>query len=178
MDRTDAANVSIRRLAGMSEGDAVQLAEVLIDCVDGGASVSFMHPLDVAKARAFWLSQADDIASGARIVLVAEDDHGILGTVQVIVRQPDNQPHRADVAKMLVHRRVRRRGIGGALMQAAEAQARAAGKSLLVLDTATGSDAERLYRRCGWIACGVIPNYALWPRGGYCSTSLYYRRLD
>jgi GNAT superfamily N-acetyltransferase len=167
----------IRRLAAIDEAVAAQLADVLIDCVEGGASVSFMHPLDAAKARAFWLGLAHDVADGARMLLIAEDEDGIVGTVQVIVRQPDNQPHRADVAKMLVHRRVRRRGLGAALMQVAEAEARAAGKSLLVLDTATGSDAERLYRRCGWIACGVIPDYALWPRGGYCSTSLYYRRL-
>jgi GNAT superfamily N-acetyltransferase len=178
MHSADSVDAPIRRLNTMTEAEAEQLADVLIDCVDSGASVSFMHPLDRAKARAFWLGLSADIASGARVVMVAEDDTGLVGTVQVVLRQPDNQPHRADVAKMLVHRRARGRGIGAALVRAAETEARDAGKSLLVLDTATGSDAERLYRRCGWVACGTIPDYALWPRGGYCSTSLYYRRLD
>ncbi len=90
---------------------------------------------------------------------------------------PENQPHRADVAKMQVHRRARRRGLGTALMQAAEATAREAGKTLLVLDTVTGSDAERLYEHLGWQRCGVIPGYALWPRGGLCSTTVLYRVL-
>ena len=101
----------------------------------------------------------------------------VVGTVQVILRQPDNQPHRADVAKMLVHRRMRRRGIAAALLHAAEDAAREAGKSLLVLDTVTGSDAERLYTRLGWQRVGVIPNYALWPQGGYCDTTIFYKRI-
>ena len=112
-----------------------------------------------------------------RLLFVAEDAAGIVGTVQVILDQPENQPHRADIAKMLVHRRARGRGLGAALMRAAEEGARTAGKSLLVLDTATGSDAERLYRRLGWQRVGVVPDYALWPRGGLCATTFYYRRL-
>ena len=110
---------------------------------------------------------------------VAEDvdSRAIVGTVQVVLAMPENQPHRADVAKMQVHRRARRRGLGAALMRAAEAAAREAGRTLLVLDTVTGSDAERLYTRLGWQRCGVIPGYALWPRGGLCSTTVFYREL-
>ena len=155
------------------------LADVLLDCVEGGASVGFMHPLPHAKALAFWQNALDSAARGERIVLVAEEEgsHAILGTVQVLLAMPDNQPHRADVAKMQVHRRARRRGLGAALMRAAEAAARDAGRTLLVLDTVTGGDGERLYARLGWQRCGVIPGYALWPRGGLCSTTVFYREL-
>jgi len=155
------------------------LADVLLDCVEGGASVGFMHPLPRAKALAFWESALASAARGERIVFVAEDvdTKTIVGTVQVVLAMPDNQPHRADVAKMQVHRRARRQGLGAALMRAAEAAARAAGKTLLVLDTVTGSDAERLYTRLGWQRCGEIPGYALWPRGGLCSTTVFYRVL-
>ena len=155
------------------------LADVLIDCVEGGASVGFMFPLPRTKAIAFWQNAFASAARGERIVLVAEDLNSklIVGTVQVVVAMPDNQPHRADVAKMQVHRRARRHGIGEALMRAAEATAREAGKSLLVLDTVTGSDAERLYLRLGWQRCGEIPGYALWPQGGLCSTTVIYKSL-
>ncbi len=158
---------------------AEALADVLLDCVEGGASVSFMHPLPRAKAVAFWQDVLASAARGERIVLVAEDvdSRSIVGTVQVVIDMPENQPHRADVAKMLVHRRARRRGVGAALMQAAEAAAREASKTLLVLDTVTGSDAERLYTRLGWQRCGEIPGYALWPKGGLCSTTVFYRVL-
>ena len=168
----------IRRLTTLADADIEQLADVLIDCVEGGASVSFMHPLSRDRASAFWRRLAADVVEGRRIVLVACDASGIVGTVQVILDQPENQPHRADVAKMLVHRRARRRGIGEALMRAAEESARAAGKTVLVLDTVTGGDAERLYARLGWNLVGVVPEYALWPHGGLCSTTFYYRKLD
>ena len=102
---------------------------------------------------------------------------GIVGTVQLLLAQPENQPHRADLAKMIVHRRARRRGIGAALMMAAEEVARECGKTLLVLDTWTGSDAERLYARLGWIRVGEIPGYALMARGGLRGTTVYYREL-
>ncbi len=167
----------VRRLTGLTDAQMHGLALVLIDCVDGGASVSFMHPLSLPKALAFWQRIARDVDSGARALLVAEDATGIVGTVQVVLDQPENQPHRADISKMLVHRRARRQGIGAALMRAAEDTARQCGKSLLVLDTASG-DAERLYVRMGWTLAGVIPDYALWPRGGLCGTSVYYRKLD
>jgi GNAT superfamily N-acetyltransferase len=167
----------IRRLASVVDSEIAELAAVLVDCVEGGASVSFMHPLSPAKASDFWRRVAGDVAAGRRMLFVASDATGIVGTVQVILDLPENQPHRGDVAKMLVHRRARRRGIGAALMRAAEEGARAAGKTLLVLDTVTGGDAERLYARLGWSFVGVVPDFALWPRGGFCSTSFYYRRL-
>jgi GNAT superfamily N-acetyltransferase len=158
---------------------AEALADVLLDCVEGGASVGFMHPLPRERALAFWQQVLASAARGERIVLVAKDTASdvIVGTVQVVLTVPENQPHRAEVAKMLVHRRARRHGLGAALMQAAEAAAREAGKTLLVLDTVTGGDAERLYTRLGWQRCGVIPGYALWPHGGLCSTTVFYRAL-
>ncbi|WP_437730425.1 GNAT family N-acetyltransferase [Sorangium sp. So ce1335] len=158
---------------------AEALADVLMDCVEGGASVGFMHPLPRARALAFWQNTLASAERGERVVLVAEDveSAGIMGTVQVVLTMPDNQPHRADVAKLQVHRRARRRGLGEALVRAAEAAAREAGRTLLVLDTVTGSDAERLYARLGWQRCGVIPGYALLPRGGLCSTTVFYREL-
>jgi GNAT superfamily N-acetyltransferase len=152
---------------------------VLLDCVEGGASVSFMHPLSRVKALEFWQRVLRSAARGERVVLVAEEVRGgaVVGTVQVILGTPENQPHRADVAKMLVHRRARRHGLGAALIRAAEDVARAAGRTLLVLDTVTGGDAERLYERLGWNRCGVIPGYALMPRGGLCDTTVFYRVL-
>jgi GNAT superfamily N-acetyltransferase len=166
----------IRPLSPLVEPDIEQLAEVLVDCVEGGASVSFMQPLSHSRAADFWRSLAGDVTAGKRVLLAACDASGIVGTVQLIFGLPENQPHRADVAKMLVHRRARRRGIGSALMRAAEDSARVAGKTLLVLDTASG-DAERIYARLGWRLAGTVPDYALWPEGGLCSTSFYYRKL-
>jgi GNAT superfamily N-acetyltransferase len=168
---------SIRRLSPVNDAQVHGLAELLIDCVAGGASVSFMHPLPLQKAVDFWRHVAAGVAQGERALLVAEDVQGIVGTVQLVFGQPENQPHRADLSKMLVHRRARRRGLGAALLQAAESVARECGKSLLVLDTASGA-AERLYARLGWQRCGVIPGYALLPRGGFCDTTYFYRTLD
>jgi GNAT superfamily N-acetyltransferase len=170
--------VRIRKAAADSTV-AEALAEVLIDCVEGGASVSFMVPLTRDRAVAFWRGVLDSAVRGERIVLVAEElDTGrVVGTVQVILAMPDNQPHRADVSKMLVRRDARGRGIGTELMRAAETAARAAGRTLPVLDTATGGDAERLYERLGWRRCGVIPGYALLPHGGLCDTTVFYREL-
>jgi GNAT superfamily N-acetyltransferase len=167
---------SVRRLLAVDGARLDALAEVLIDCVEGGASVSFMHPLSRARALAFWRRVADGVAAGERALLVAEDERGVCGTVQLILGQPENQPHRAELAKMLVHRRARRRGLGAALMRAAEATARECGKTLLVLDTAS-DDAERLYERQGWVRVGAIPGYALLPQGGLCGTTVYYRNL-
>jgi GNAT superfamily N-acetyltransferase len=156
-----------------------ELSAVLMDCVDGGASVSFMAPLARARADAFWHGVAEGVAAGDRTLLVAEDAARgtIVGTVQVVYAWPENQPHRADVAKMLVHRSARRQGLGGLLMRAAEDAARAAGRTLLVLDTVTGSDADRLYTTLGWTAVGVVPNYALWPDGRPCDATVFYKAL-
>jgi GNAT superfamily N-acetyltransferase len=167
----------IRQLSTVGDVEIDQLSTVLIDCVEGGASVSFMNPLTRERASRFWRRVAADVTSGGRLLLAAYDDGGIVGTVQVILDLPENQPHRGDVAKMLVHRRGRRRGIGAALMRAAEDSARAAGRSLLVLDTVTGGDAERLYAKLGWVPVGVVPDFALWPDGGFCSTTFFYRKL-
>src|SRR6476661_3610414 len=124
------------------------LADVLLDCVQGGASVSFMASLSRDQAAAFWRGVADGVSRGERVLLVAEDHDGrVVGTAQLVVAMPDNQPHRADVAKMLVHRRARRQGVARRLLEAVDAQARAAGKTVLVLDTVTGGEAERLYQR-------------------------------
>ena len=168
---------AIRRLERLDEGAIAELADILVDCIDGDAGVSFLHPLEPEKARAFWRDVAAGVEAGARAVLVAEDDEGIVATVQLVLAQPENQPHRADLSKMLVHRRGRRRGLGAALLEAAEQTARECGKTLLVLDTNTGSDAERLYARHGWVRVGDIPGYALMPRGGLCSTTVFYRDL-
>jgi GNAT superfamily N-acetyltransferase len=168
---------TIRRLRAVDDAHIQGLADLLIDSIDGGASVSFMYPLAPAKAQAFWRRVAAGVAAGERALLVAEDDTGIVGTVQLVLDQPENQPHRADLSKMLVHRRARRQGLGAALMLAAEQMARDCGKTLLVLDTVTGSDAERLYARMGWIRVGVIPNFALLSRGGLWGTTVFYKEL-
>lgn len=170
--------VVIRRLdAGETVARIENLAEVLIDCVVGGASVSFMLPLPREKAVAFWRGVADGIAGGERVLLVAEISGEIVGTVQLIVAQPDNQPHRADVAKMLVQRKARRRGIAQRLLDAIDEAARSEGKSVLVLDTVTGGDAERLYERAGWQSVGSVPKYALMPDGEFCATTFFYKHL-
>ncbi|HKB48314.1 MAG TPA: GNAT family N-acetyltransferase [Ktedonobacterales bacterium] len=167
---------SVRRLHTLDDAHVDGLADVLIDCVEGGASVSFMHPLTRVRAVAFWRRVAQGLAAGERALLVAEDARGLCGTVQLVLDQPENQRHRADLSKMLVHRRARRQGLGAALGRAAEATARECGKTLLVLDTASG-EAERLYGRLGWMRVGVIPGYALLPKGGFCDTTVYYRNL-
>ena len=171
--------VSVRRLGPAEAAAAVpELAALLIDCVDGGASVSFMQPLGTAHASTFWRKVADGVAARQRALLVAEDGEGqILGTVQLVWDLPDNQPHRADVAKLLVHRRARRRGVAEALMRMIENTARDERKALLVLDTVTGGDAERLYARIGWQRVGVIPNYALYPDGRPCATTYFYKDM-
>ena len=172
-------NLSLRRLNAGQAGTAIEgLADVLIDCVQGGASVSFMGPLPRERALAFWRQVADGVARRERVLLVAEDDQArIVGTVQLILDMPDNQPHRADVAKMLVHRRARRQGVGEALLQALDGEARAEGRTLLVLDTVTGGDGERLYARCGWQRVGSVPRYALMPDGAPCATTFFYKNV-
>jgi GNAT superfamily N-acetyltransferase len=170
--------IRIRPLTAFGEHEVAGLSEVLIDCVEGGASVSFMHPMTRAKAEVFWRAIAASVDRGERVVLAAEDDDGsIVGTVQVIWAEPENQAHRGDLAKMLVHRRARRRGIGEALLEAAERAAADTGRTLLVLDTAS-DDAERLYARRGWERCGVIPDYALLPDGEPCATTIFFKRLS
>jgi ribosomal protein S18 acetylase RimI-like enzyme len=165
--------------AGPDDHVARELADVLIDCVEGGASVSFMLPLEHERAEAIWASLLDSATRGERIVLVAREQEtgAVVGTVQVVLTAPENQPHRGEIAKMLVQRRSRRRGIAEALMRAAEGAALEAGKTLLVLDTSS-ADAERLYHRLGWQRVGTIPDYALWPDGGLVDTTIFYKNLN
>lgn len=168
----------IERLGGPGAQAAIgALAEILCDCVDGGASVSFLAPLDRDRADAFWKNVAIAVARGETALLIARDAEGIHGTVQLVLSLPENQPHRAEIAKLLVHRRARRRGIAEALMLAAEREARAERKLLLTLDTAS-ADAERLYQRLGWNRCGVIPEFALNPDGTPCDTVVYWKRVQ
>lgn len=172
-------DVTVRRVQAAEAAALVPaLADVLADCVEGGASVSFMLPLARGTAERFWRTVADGVAAGTRALLVAEDPDGrVVGTVQLVLAMPENQPHRADVAKMLVRRDARRRGVAGRLMAAVEDAARAEGRTLLVLDTVTGSDAERLYARAGWTRVGEIPGYALMPDGTPCATTVFYKAL-
>ncbi len=169
----------LRRLDGAEAATvAPSLAEVLVDCVAGGASVSFMAPLSPDRALAFWQGVAAGVAAGDRALFVAEDAGTVLGTVQLLLGMQENQPHRAEIAKMLVRPSARGQGIGTALMQAAEALARELGRTLLVLDTAEGGDGERLYRRLGWVPIGTIPRYALNPDGRPCGSIFFYRDLS
>jgi GNAT superfamily N-acetyltransferase len=154
------------------------LAEVLVDCVEGGASVSFMWPFSKSAAEDFFNKVVEGMESGSRILLAAFIDSKLIGTVQILTAMPPNQPHRAEIAKLLVHRVARGQGVGRCLMEEVERQARLAGKTLLVLDTVTGGDAERLYLRLGWVKAGVIPRYALFPDGRWGDTTIFWKALD
>jgi GNAT superfamily N-acetyltransferase len=171
------AGSRVRRLRSFDQRALDELAEVLIDCVEGGASVSFMLPLSREKASGYWRGVAESVARGERVVLAAVDALGtIVGTVQLILDLPENQPHRGDLAKMLVHRRARREGVGAALLAAAEECAREERRTLLVLDTAS-AEAARLYERHGWQSVGQVPGYALFPDGRPCATTFYFKTL-
>jgi GNAT superfamily N-acetyltransferase len=153
------------------------LADVLVDCVEGGASVSFMAPFSKGEAESFFEKAIDGVERGERILLAAFIDSKVVGTVQILTATPPNQPHRADIAKLLVHRSARGHGVGARLMERAEEAARLAGKTLLVLDSVTGGDGARLYTRMGWNVVGVIPNYALFPDGRFCDTTVFWKAL-
>jgi len=154
------------------------LADVLLDCVDGGASVSFMAGFSKAAAESFFETVLEKLQDGDRILLAAFSASQLVGTVQIVTAMPPNQPHRADVAKLLVLRSARGQGVGTRLMERVEEASRRAGKTLLVLDTATGDLAEKLYERLGWTRVGVIPQYALYPDGRWCDTTVFWKRLD
>jgi GNAT superfamily N-acetyltransferase len=153
------------------------LADVLIDCVEGGASVSFMAPLSKSEAESFFEKTVAAVERGERILLAAFVDSELAGTVQIVTATPPNQPHRADIAKLLVRRSARGQGIATRLMEHAEHASRLAGKTLLVLDAVTGGDAEKLYLRMGWTKAGIIPNYALFPDGRLCDTTILWKAL-
>jgi len=177
-DKTHDTVTVWRASAAEAAAQVDALADVLIDCVHGGASVSFMAPLPRDKALAFWQAVAEGVARGDRALLLAANGAGqVLGTVQLVLAQPENQPHRADVAKMLVHRSARRHGVAARLMTAVEDVARTENKTVLVLDTVTGGDAERLYARAGWQRLGSVPDYALMPDGALCATTFFFKRI-
>ncbi len=155
-----------------------QLAEVLVDCVDGGASVSFMSPFSHAEAFAFFRKVASSVASGDTVLLAARLDSRIVGTVQLGLDTPPNQPHRADIKKLLVHRSARGHGVGAALMAQVEEEAKRRGRWLLVLDTVPGESGYRLYVREGWTRTGIIPDYAMFPDGRLSGTAVFWKRLD
>ena len=154
-----------------------QLADVLVDCVEGGASVSFMAPFSHAEALTFFRKVAASVAAGDTVLLAAQLDGKIVGTVQLGLDTPPNQPHRADIKKMLVHRSARGHGIGAALMAAVEEEARRHGRWLVVLDTVPGENGYRLYLRAGWTQTGLVPDYALFPDGRLCDTAIMWKRL-
>ena len=158
-------------------GTIPALADILIDCVQGGASVSFQLPLTRDRSEAFWRGISDAVEAGTTRLLIAEHGGRIVGTVQVQFASFENQPHRAEIAKMLVHRSGRRLGMGAALMLAAENEAKRCDKTLLVLDTQSGSAGEKLYVKMGWTRVGTIPGYALTPFDGMCDTTIYYKHL-
>jgi GNAT superfamily N-acetyltransferase len=171
--------MEIRSLSAAEGRECVRaLAEVLLDCVEGGASVSFMSSLSQADAEAFFAGVADGVERGERILLAAFLESKLVGTVQIVTAMPPNQPHRADIAKLLVLRSARGCGVGARLMQHAEEASRGAGKTLLVLDTCNGGEAEKLYIRMGWTRAGIIPKYALYPDGSFCDTAILWKQLD
>jgi GNAT superfamily N-acetyltransferase len=162
----------------VAEAALAELADVLVDCVEGGASVNFMSPYTHQQALGFFGEVAASVAAGDTILLAAKLDGRIVGTVQLGLETPPNQPHRADIKKMLVHRSARGRGIGAALMAQVEDEARRCGRWLLVLDTVPGENGHRLYKRAGWTESGIVPDYAMFPDGRLCDTVIMWKRLD
>ncbi|WP_312406718.1 GNAT family N-acetyltransferase [Rhizobium sp.] len=153
------------------------LCEVLSDCINGGASLGFMLPFQPQDGEGYWSDIATEVETGGIILGVAEINGRVVGTVQVGLASKPNQPHRGDLMKLLVHRSGRGLGLSRKLMAAVEEEAARRGRTLLVLDTATGSEAEKIYPRFGWERVGVIPDYALWPQGGFCDTTIFYKRI-
>jgi GNAT superfamily N-acetyltransferase len=172
------AEIDVRRLSGgEARAQLDGLAAVLHDCVEGGASVSYMAPFSLGDARSAFEGFVAEAELGRRLVVAAFDAGELVGTVQVILELPPNQPHRGEIAKLLVRRSARRRGIARRLMERAEAEAVAEGKTLLVLDTVTGDPAEALYEGMGWTRVGVVPNFALYPDGRPCATTFFWKAL-
>ena len=169
--------VEIVELDAVSVEAAIgELADVLADCVNGGASVNFMLPYGPDDAAQFFRKVVAAMERGEIVLLAAKLDGRIVGTVQLGMDTPPNQPHRGEIRKLLVHRSARNAGVGAALMQAIEAIAKARGRTLLILDTASDS-AERLYERGGWQRLGTIPDYAMWPQGGFCDSIIFWKKL-
>lgn len=153
------------------------LSALLIDAVEGGASLGFLTPMDPERAQTYWEGVSKAVQAGDKALLVAEIEGAILGTVQVVLDMPQNQPHRGEISKMIVHTKVRQLGLGMRLLVAAEERARIAGKSLLVLDTQTGSAAEHLYQKAGYTPLPPLPDYALTPGGLLAPTTIFWKRI-
>jgi len=171
-------NATIRILDAAAVRAAVpDLCELLSDCINGGASLGFMLPFEAKDGEVYWNDIADQVEKGGIILGVAEVEGRVIGTVQIGLASKPNQPHRGDLMKLLVHRSARGLGLSRRLMTAVEEEAARRGRTLLVLDTATGSEAENIYPRFGWQRVGVIPDYALWPEGGFCDTTIFYKRI-
>lgn len=170
-------SMQIQAVKRLNQQHITDLSQVLIASVEAGASVGFMLPLSEARAAHYWQQVNASLQQGERLVFIAAAETGeLVGSVQIVFAQPENQPHRADLSKMLVHPKARRQGLAAKLLAAAEAGAREQQKTLLVLDTAN-PEAERVYERGGWQHCGKIPDYAFWPAGGLCATSFFYKKL-
>jgi ribosomal protein S18 acetylase RimI-like enzyme len=153
------------------------LSEIIIEAVVNGGSMTFLHPLAPATARAFWEGALAAAARGERIVLGAFDDDILVGTVSLLLDCPPNQPHRAEIAKMMTRLSHRGRGIAAALMRTAEQIAVARGRTLLTLDTAVEEGASGLYEKQGFTLAGIIPDYALRPHGGLTGAMIYWKRI-
>jgi ribosomal protein S18 acetylase RimI-like enzyme len=170
--------LTTRRLSAAEAREALDdLATVLLDCVDGGASVSYVHPFSHEDAVEFFASLLPELEAGSRVLVAAFDGKGLVGTVQLIHAAPPNQPHRGDIAKLLVHRRARGIGVAQALMARVEEEARLDGKTLLVLDTVPGTPAYALYRKLGWTVVGEIPGYALDVHGSPEPTAIFFKSV-
>jgi GNAT superfamily N-acetyltransferase len=176
---TSVAQVPITRVPAEGFAAAVpQLAEVLVDAVEGGASVGFVLPFAAGEAQRWWATVELGVSEGRTLLWVARDEAGIVGTIQLkLERGYPNGRHRAEVSKLLVHRRGRGRGLGRALLGVAERAAADHGCTLVVLDTQTGSPAERLYRSAGWTELGVMPEHAADPWGELRPTTYFYKLL-
>lgn len=173
----DPAGITIERIERPRDDVLHGLVDVLMDAVASGAGVSFMSDVTSESADAWW-RRTFASATPRTVILIARDAQGVAGTVQLQPAWAPNQPHRADVAKLIVHRRARGRGTARALMRALEEYARALKFSLLLLDTCKGSAAERLYTSLGWIRVGEVPNFALNPDGSWCDTVFFYKTID
>lgn len=171
--------IDLRRLdAQAARQNHAALSEILADCVAGGASVGFMWPYSHDDAHRWWNGVIEAVGRDDTVLFGAFLDGRLRGTLQLGLNTPPNQPHRGEVKKLLVHRAARGRGLASRLMSLMEEEARSRGLSLLTLDTLTGSDAERLYMKLGWTKLGIIPDYAMFPDGRLCATSVFWKALQ